>query len=551
MKIPGRTISILWIHVCLVISSAQLSAQNCDGELGAQLFFEDFGSGSGPGPSLPEGTTTYNYGSIGGGNYVVTNSTGLNGSLWHNAPDHTPDDVNGYCLLFDASSNPGTFYNRLFEDLCPNTDYTFSCFVANIVRPFACDGNSIEPNLKFSLFDPSSMIELGAISTGDIETTDEMTWNQYSISFSTNQNQEAILIEITNNASGGCGNDLAIDDFSFNICNPVYQQEFDLCDLPSNMIQVGTEVYSSPGVYETVISLPDLCYDSIVYTTLIANGLTNTNQYVTFCDGDSITIDGVTYYSDAIVIDTISGSEYCTESITYIIEEIEIPTTTEQIYLCGEDSIFISGTWITEAGSYQDTLISYQGCDSVVNIILQRSEYMLELNNSMMTLEPGEAVQLMVTSNPIEASEYQWMPSEFFSCTDCEAPFFTPIYSGTYSVIGFDPVSGCTDSLQFYVEIEPCDGSYFPNAFSPNYDGINDFYQPYLSSCIKQISTFQIFNRWGSLIHVQNNIPAEDIRWDGRFKSKEVAMGVYTYFLNAQIFDGSTKIYTGDITLLR
>ena len=190
-----------------------LSAQDCEGQVGLEIFFEDFGSGIGPGPELPPGTTTYNYGSIGGGNYVVTNTTGLNGSLWHNAPDHTPGDSNGYCLLFDASSSPGLFYARLFEDLCPNTNYTFSCYVANVVSPSACGGNSIEPNLKFSLLDPNTMAELGSVTTGGIPTTNEINWNQYSISFTTNPGQVEILIEIRNNANGGCGNDLAIDDF--------------------------------------------------------------------------------------------------------------------------------------------------------------------------------------------------------------------------------------------------------------------------------------------------------------------------------------------------
>ena len=81
------------VSLMVLISSIPSLAQTCDGIPGMNIFFEDFGSGSGPGPSLAEGITTYNYGGIGGGRYVVTNTTGLNGNLWHNAPDHTPGDV--------------------------------------------------------------------------------------------------------------------------------------------------------------------------------------------------------------------------------------------------------------------------------------------------------------------------------------------------------------------------------------------------------------------------------------------------------------------------
>ena len=114
--------------------------QSCEGTIGDQLFLENFGSGPGPGPALPAGTTTYTFGTIGGGNYVVTNNSGLNGGLWHKAPDHTPNDTDGYMLLFDAAGSPGVFFQRVFDDLCGNSRYVFGAFVANIVVPSACSG---------------------------------------------------------------------------------------------------------------------------------------------------------------------------------------------------------------------------------------------------------------------------------------------------------------------------------------------------------------------------------------------------------------------------
>ncbi len=366
MIVPSHLVRLLGIFIFLIFSLVYAFSQSCQGELGLELFFEDFGSGSGPGPSLPPGTTTYTYGRIGGGNYVVTNTTGINGSLWHDAPDHTPDDTDGYCLLFDASADPGIFYKRLFEDLCENTEYIFSCYVANIVRPFACGGNSIEPDLKFSLYDPTTMMELGSVTTGGIATTEEMTWNQYSISFNTNQSQADILIEVTNNAPGGCGNDLAIDDFKFNICNPVKEQEFDLCTLPGNSIQVGDEIYSSPGFYQTIIDLPNSCNDSIIYTTLTGDEPNNTNQFISLCPGDSIDINGVFYSNNTIIIDTISANGSCIETLSYIIRIEEEVSTLDQIYLCAGEGILISDNWVYEEGIYPDTLVSSKGCDSFV-----------------------------------------------------------------------------------------------------------------------------------------------------------------------------------------
>ncbi len=75
-----------------------------------------------------------------------------------------------------------------------------------------------------------------------------------------------------------------------------------------------------------------------------------------------------------------------------------------------------------------------------------------------------------------------------------------------------------------------------PDGFSPNGDGINDFYRITAQSIVKLRATF--FNRWGQVVHsvnLDNAEHAEDepnklILWDGRNNGKYVKDGVY--FLN-------------------
>jgi hypothetical protein len=221
-KAAKQLVPILFIGLFLILfgsSCANLSVQDCTGDIDQEIFTEDFGTGAEMGPELPPGTTAYTFGSIGGGDYVVTNTTGLNGSSWHQASDHTPGDTNGYCLLFDASSGSEVMYSRLLEDLEPNTHYILSLYVANVVTPSACGGVSIEPNLKISLVHPTWKSEMGAVNTGPIPTTRELSWKRYSIAFVTDSNPKDVLVEITSLAPGGCGSDLAIDDISLAICS--------------------------------------------------------------------------------------------------------------------------------------------------------------------------------------------------------------------------------------------------------------------------------------------------------------------------------------------
>ncbi len=94
---------------------------------------------------------------------------------------------------------------------------------------------------------------------------------------------------------------------------------------------------------------------------------------------------------------------------------------------------------------------------------------------------------------------------------------------------------------------------YIPNAFSPNGDGHNDYF--YVSgdpNSIKGINKFSVFNRWGAQIFGTKNIPINqpDLGWDGSFKGEKASQNVYIYFVEVEFIDGSTLIFSGDISVL-
>lgn len=88
----------------------------------------------------------------------------------------------------------------------------------------------------------------------------------------------------------------------------------------------------------------------------------------------------------------------------------------------------------------------------------------------------------------------------------------------------------------------------FPNAFSPNGDGINDIYKA--KSGYQSITEFHayIFNRWGQKLYEWDN-PAEG--WDGKYKGKDVKQGVYYVLVKAKGADGRTFDIKRDVNLLR
>lgn len=88
----------------------------------------------------------------------------------------------------------------------------------------------------------------------------------------------------------------------------------------------------------------------------------------------------------------------------------------------------------------------------------------------------------------------------------------------------------------------------FPNAFSPNGDGINDVYKA--KEGFRSIVEFKatIYSRWGQKIFEWTN-PAEG--WDGTFNGSEVKQGVYFVNVIAKGADGRKYHIRRDVNLLR
>jgi gliding motility-associated-like protein len=113
--------------------------------------------------------------------------------------------------------------------------------------------------------------------------------------------------------------------------------------------------------------------------------------------------------------------------------------------------------------------------------------------------------------------------------------------------------SGCVaeDSITIFVQ---CKESYIlmPTAFSPNNDGLNDYYYP-ITRGIKTILKFSIYNRLGQLVFEGRNFSPNEksLGWNGQLKSKDQASSVFVYYIEALCDQGETVYKKGSFVLLR
>ncbi len=107
---------------------------------------------------------------------------------------------------------------------------------------------------------------------------------------------------------------------------------------------------------------------------------------------------------------------------------------------------------------------------------------------------------------------------------------------------------------EYWAEVSPITISisesllYFPNAFSPNGDGINDIYKA--KDGYQSIVEFKatIYNRWGQVLYSWTDL--ED-GWDGTYNGRDVAQGVYFVHVTAKGADGRKYNIKRDVNLIR
>jgi gliding motility-associated-like protein len=129
-------------------------------------------------------------------------------------------------------------------------------------------------------------------------------------------------------------------------------------------------------------------------------------------------------------------------------------------------------------------------------------------------------------------------------------PTFSYTEPGTYAVVlVVKSDKGCMDTLIRPIEVGEDFGIYVPNAFTPNGDGINDFFNPKGFGVVKY--ELNIFDRWGEKVFHTDKF---EEGWDGKFQGRGGNIceeGVYTWLINCTSVFGKSHELKGHVTLMK
>lgn len=297
------------------------------------------------------------------GYYCIANSTAGWQSFaelfWLDIGDNSPDP-NGYMMVVNADYAPKIFYQRTVN-VCQNTPYIFSTDIINLFLPQFPD--AILPNVDFLI--NGNLV----YSTGDIPM--DMTWHTYEFAVTPSPTATQFTFALRNNAPGGFGNDLALDNISLRFCGPKIS-------LP----QVLTDCDGIINLQPTFQGNP---WQNAFYQwqTSTNGGLTWTNipgannQVLNQANSQSGQQFRLLMSGAAVNL----NDPYCRAISNVVTVQIPVVQGFAQQTICQGEGVEIGGQWLTQSGIYQIQLTAANGCDSILTFDLQ------VLNHSSSTLQ--------------------------------------------------------------------------------------------------------------------------------------------------------------------
>lgn len=459
---------------------SQLHSQLCKGSLGDPIINITFGAGTSPGPPLSTTINLQYYSNDcpNDGFYTVRNNTSqCFGNSWHTLnSDHTGDS-NGYFMLINASLQKSEFYIDTVRGLCPNTTYEYAAWITNVILPSACFGNPINPNLTFNIEKTDGTL-LQTYSTGDIFASSNPVWKQYGFFFATPSDASNVVVRIINNSTGGCGNDLAIDDITFRPCGPQLSSYIagqqgttkDLCEGDTADVILSCSVsagYTHPA-YQwqeskdngiTYVDIPGATDTIFVKNVAVNTPVGNYLYRLSVGEGTNINLPSCTIASGALTISINSKPATNAQSNSPVCEGAPVVLSASggseytwsgvNAFSGSGASVTINNAQLTNSGTYYVSITSARGCiqqdSTIVNII---PGPVAETGFASKIICQGDSAFL----NSSGGTSYLWYPAAGLSSAVIADPIAKPATTTEYTVV-VQNETRCKDSATVTINV--------------------------------------------------------------------------------------------------
>ena len=334
-------------------------------------------------------------------------------------------------------------------------------------------------------------------------------------------------------------------------------QEITICE--GSSYAIGTNSYSSSGVYTDVFTASNGC-DSTVTTTLFVTATLTSNTSASICEGDSFVFGSNSYTESGMYLDNLTSVSGCDSVATLFLTVLPVVNGSVSQTICAGQTYSFGGNVLTTSGTYSQVLTGVSGCDSTVTLYLT---VLPELSNTFsVTICEGQTYDFNGQIISV-AGMYSASLTNAFGCDssvtlylfiDDAVESFTEITiaegetytfgtqnltdAGEYSEV-FTTASGCDSLVHLTLNVSDF---LITNMVTPNFDGQNDTWKVSNTDLI-QGCLVTIYNRWGQPVY--STTEYQNL-WDGTKEGEPLPDGVYFYSIKCE-----EKEYTGEINLFR
>ncbi len=153
-----------------------------------------------------------------------------------------------------------------------------------------------------------------------------------------------------------------------NVLQPIESLDtIDVCF--GDSLFVGGSWQVSTGDYVDSLLASNGC-DSLVYTHLLVKNAIVTTLYPSICEGDSLFAEGAWQVLSGTYTDSLVAFDGCDSLVVNELTVLNTINTFDSLKICAGDSVLIHGVYQSVEGIYIDTLVSQVGCDSIASFSL-------------------------------------------------------------------------------------------------------------------------------------------------------------------------------------
>jgi gliding motility-associated-like protein len=212
----------------------------------------------------------------------------------------------------------------------------------------------------------------------------------------------------------------------------------------------------------------------------------------------------------------------------------------------------------TTPGSYTVTFNYEDEIGCATQTVLSHPIEVYEMPRAFFTFSPNELtmvnpeVQFTNLSTVLGNNTYEWLIGNMYLLSEVNPKVVFPMAKDYNVILTATTIHGCKDVYSAVVSVKNDYGVYIPSSFTPNFDGLNDYFMPVFSPYGVDLSVFEmeIFDRWGhSLFKTKDHT----IGWDGMAKGTDepLKQDVYVYKIRYKDSDGKIHNKTGHVSILK